>query len=232
MTIYYNGAINNTSSSPLNRFGDALQRHWLTAIVVGLTIYSLLPFLAPVLMKAGYTNAAQWIYGPYKMACHTYAFRSIFLFGDQPVYARGNGEGDFERASGIDTTLVNGLFAARDFQGNEQMGYKVALCQRDVAIYLAMALNGVFYALLRRRGIRQMPFWLFLLVGVVPIGLDGFSQLFSQPPFNFIPFRESTWWLRILTGSLFGTSVAWLLYPLIGGAMEDFAPQRPNEPTR
>ena len=191
-------------------------------IISGMMLYSLLPFLAPLLMKVGYINAAQWIYQPYKLVCHTYAFRSVFLFGDQPIYARGNSDGEFEQASGINLGRVDGLFAARDFQGNEQMGYKVALCQRDVAIYLALAINGVFYALLRWRGVHSIPFWLFLLIGVVPIGLDGFSQLFSQPPFNLIPFRESTWWLRILTGSLFGTSVAWLIYPLIGGTMDEW----------
>ena len=191
-------------------------------IISGMMLYSLLPFLAPLLMKVGYINAAQWIYQPYKLVCHTYAFRSVFLFGDQPIYARGNSDGEFEQASGINLGRVDGLFAARDFQGNEQMGYKVALCQRDVAIYLALAINGVFYALLRWRGVHSIPFWLFLLIGVVPIGLDGLSQLFSQPPFNLIPFRESTWWLRILTGSLFGTSVAWLIYPLIGGAMDEW----------
>jgi uncharacterized membrane protein len=79
----------------------------------------------------------------------------------------------------------------------------------------------MLYALLRRRGVRSLPFWLFVLIGVLPIGLDGFSQLFSQPPFNLIPFRESTWWLRFITGSLFGASVAWLIFPLIGGAMGD-----------
>ena len=211
-----------------NRMAGDIQRRWLRLCTGFLLIYSLLPFAAPVLMKAGYANAAQLIYKPYQLVCHTYAFRSFFLFGDQPVYARGDGNGEFERFTGLDVTKVDGLLAARDFVGNTKMGFKVALCERDVAIYLSIALNGMIYGLVRKRA-RGISWPLFILIGLMPIGLDGFSQLFSQPPFSsiwpfsFIQFRESTWWLRLLTGSLFGTSVAWLVFPLIGGSLDQDA---------
>lgn len=201
----------------LNAFADWFFRHWLALVVGILLVYSLVPFGAPVLMKAGLPGAAQVIYQPYKLVCHTYAFRSFFLFGPQAVYPRGNGDGEFERATGIRDDPM-GLLQARDFQGNEAVGYKVALCQRDIAIYLAMAINGIAFALVRRRA-RPLPWLWFILIGIVPIGLDGFSQLFSQWPLNLIPFRESTWTLRVITGSLFGFSVAWLVFPLIEETM-------------
>jgi uncharacterized membrane protein len=205
-------------ASGLNAFASWFIRHWLALIVGIMLVYSLLPFLAPVLMKAGATGAAQLIYQPYKLVCHTYGFRSFFLFGEQVVYARGETDGDFERATGIDPITLQGLQQARDFQGNATVGYKVALCQRDVAIYLAIALNGLAFALVRQRA-KPLPWLWFLLIGIVPIGLDGFSQLFSQPPFNLIPFRESTWTLRVITGSLFGLTAAWLIFPLIEESM-------------
>ena len=201
----------------LNAFADWFTRHWLALIVGILLVYGLLPFSAPILMKAGFPSAAQLIYQPYKLVCHTFAFRSFFLFGQQAVYPRGNGSGQFEQATGIPDTPV-GLLEARDFEGNEQMGYKVALCQRDLAIYLALALNGIAFSFVRRRA-RPLPWVLFLLIGLLPISLDGFSQLFSQWPLNFLPFRESTWYLRVITGSLFGFGVAWLVYPLIEETM-------------
>jgi uncharacterized membrane protein len=102
------------------------------------------------------------------------------------------------------------------------MGYKVALCQRDVAIYFAMGVNGIAYALVRRRA-RPIPWLAFVLIGVLPIGLDGFSQLLSQPPFNLFAYRESNWGLRLITGGLFGFSLAWLIFPLIEGT---FRPAR------
>ncbi|HEY3340875.1 MAG TPA: DUF2085 domain-containing protein [Anaerolineae bacterium] len=197
----------------LNAFANWFTQHWLALSVGILLAYGLLPFGAPVLMKAGLTGPAQWIYQPYKLVCHTYAFRSFFLFGQQAVYPRGNGDGEFERATGIPDTPT-GLLQARDFQGNPQLGYKVALCQRDLAIYLALAVNGIAFAFVRQRA-RPLPWILFILIGIVPIGLDGFSQLFSQWPFQILPFRESTWYLRVITGSLFGFGVAWLVFPLI-----------------
>jgi uncharacterized membrane protein len=201
----------------LNAFADWFTQHWLALIVGILLVYGLLPFAAPVLMKAGLPSAAQVIYQPYKLVCHTFAFRSFFLFGQQVVYPRGNGDGEFERATGIPDTPT-GLLEARDFEGNDQIGYKVALCQRDLAIYLGLALNGIAFSFVRRRA-RPLPWLWFILIGLLPIGLDGFSQLFSQWPFNFLPFRESTWYLRVITGSLFGFGVAWLVFPLIEETM-------------
>jgi uncharacterized membrane protein len=183
-------------------------------VVTILLIYSALPLLAPVLKSAGLDTAAQLIYNPYKLMCHTYGFRSFYLFGEQPVYSRA----EFEQRTGFATETATGLFASRDFQGNPEMGYKVALCQRDMAIYPAMALGGLLYAALRRRP--RIPWWLFLLIGIAPIGLDGFSQLLSQPPFNLIAFRESVWELRVLTGALFGFAVAWFVFPLLQSAAD------------
>jgi uncharacterized membrane protein len=201
--------------SALNRFGDSFQRHWVRVLVTILIVYSSLPVLAPILKAAGLDGAAQIIYQPYKAMCHTYGFRSFFLFGEQAAYSRD----EFDHKTGIDTSSLRGPLAAREFQGNAEMGYKMALCQRDMAIYPAMALGGVLFGALRKRP-RMMPWWLFVLIGVVPIGIDGFSQLLSQPPFNLFNYRESVWQLRVLTGALFGFSAAWLVFPLLASAID------------
>lgn len=202
----------------LYALAEVIRQHWLAVFTGILFFYSLVPFLAPVLKQVGLDTVSQVIYQPYKLMCHTYGFRSMYLFGEQFTYTRE----EFDAKSGIDTLSASNnmgnLLRSRDFQGNPQMGYKVALCERDVAIYFTMALGGVLYGLLRhvgRRRVRHMPWWLFVLIGIGPIGLDGFSQLFSQAPFYLITFRESTVWLRVLTGSLFGLSVAWLIFPII-----------------
>jgi uncharacterized membrane protein len=210
----------------LARLSGWLERHWLATLVAILLTYGLLPFAAPVLKWLGLDGAAQLIYQPYKLTCHTYGFRSFFLFGERFVYDRET----FEQLSGISASgsqYALGLLRARDFQGNPRMGYKVALCQRDIAIYVSMGLGGVAYSLARHRA-RPMPFWLFVALGVLPIGLDGFSQLLSQPPFGLLPYRESNWILRLITGGLFGFSVAWLIFPLLDGAAQPV--QRPAQP--
>jgi hypothetical protein len=62
---------------------------------------------------------------------------------------------------------------------------------------------------------------LWLLLGILPIALDGMSQLLSQPPMDFLPFRESTPLLRTLTGFLFGFTTAWFGYPLVEETMAE-----------
>lgn len=111
---------------------------------------------------------------------------------------------------------------ARAFRGNEQMGYKMAICQRDIGIYLSILIGGLIYGVLRRRGpVWPLPFWLFLIIGLGPIALDGFSQLFSQmfvglgidSLMRLFPLRESSPLLRSLTGAIMGLSIVWLVYP-------------------
>ncbi len=204
----------------LYAFANFFQRHWLLIFTGMLFFYSLLPFGAPILKQAGLDGPAQFIYQPYKLMCHTYGFRSMYLFGPQVVYNRE----EFDARTGLNTLANRGLnsdvFAAREFQGNPQMGYKVALCERDVALYFSMGVGGVVFGLSRRR-LRMMPWWLFVLIGVLPIGIDGFSQLLSQFPNSPVPFRESTVLLRFITGSLFGFSVAWLVFPIIHSTFEN-----------
>ncbi len=194
-----------------------LSKHWLALVNLFVFLYVSIPFAAPVFMKAGWTGPAQAIYTVYKPLCHQLAFRSWFLFGEEVVYPRT----DYEERFGLGGSDWPELFAnGREFVGNETIGYKVAFCQRDIAIYAALILGGLAYAFLRKRGLRAMPFWLFILGGVIPIGLDGGSQFVSLVIPGF-PARESVWQLRVLTGGLFGFSIAWLAYPYIQEGMDD-----------
>ena len=219
----------------IDRIFHTLARRWLLFLNLAVALYVGLPMLAPVLMNAGLTGPAALLYRVYSPMCHQLASRSFFLFGEQIAYPReiaGSrltpieafmpGLPEFAEASADPAEWSTFLWPARRFVGNEQMGYKMALCQRDISIYAAMVAGGLVYGLLRRRGrIRPMPFWLFLLIGIGPIALDGFSQLFSQffvgtqldALARLFPLRESPPLLRSLTGALFGLSIVWLVYP-------------------
>jgi len=208
-----------------DRFTLWFSRHYLAVLNIIVALFVGLPFVAPMLLKAGLPAPAAVIYRVYGATCHQLAYRSFFLFGEQPVYPRAeagvSGLLSFQQATGIDEgNSPADIIAARTFTGNPAMGYKVAICERDIAIYGAILLFGLLYALTGRR-IPPLPWYLWLLIGLVPIGLDGFSQLFSQPPFNFIPYRESTPYLRVLTGFLFGFTTAWFGYPIIDQSMRD-----------
>ncbi len=200
----------------LDRLIYALSRHWLAVFNLSIAIYVGLAFLAPVLVHAGHTGPAQVIYRAYHSMCHQLAFRSWFLFGPESNYPRGQ----FDQLTGIDTSTDAGFLEAERFVGNAQVGYKTALCQRDIAIYGAVLLGGLLYALVRSR-LPALSLAAFIIVCVLPIAIDGFSQLLSQPPFNWLPFRESTWYWRTLTGGLFGLGLVWLAYPQVDEAMHD-----------
>ena len=222
----------NTSGSQAittsDRFSFWLSKHYLAIFNFFLVLYVGIPFLAPVFKKAGWNGPAEVVYKIYSPLCHQWAFRSFFLFGEQAYYphaaAKIPGVLTFEQVSGITDINDPSRMQARLYQGSPVVGYKVAFCERDVAIWGAMALFGLIYAATGRR-LPKLNWMIWILAGVFPIGLDGFSQLFSQIPSTFIqsflPYRESTPFLRVLTGFLFGFSTAWFMFPLIEETMVD-----------
>ncbi|HML21056.1 MAG TPA: DUF2085 domain-containing protein [Aggregatilinea sp.] len=218
----------------INRWVLRLSRHWLVIALLFLFLYIGLSLTAPVLMKAGAEGPANLIYTIYSPLCHQFAFRSWFFFGDQLTYPRevaGSDLTPFEVYAARDPHFA-GLdlyqwtadlqLQSRSFKGNEEMGYKTALCERDVAIYGMMALAGVAFIFVRKR-LRPAPVWLYVLLGLGPIGLDGFSQLLSYPPFELWPVRETLPIYRLLTGMMFGLMNIWLAFPYLEMSMRDTA---------
>ena len=198
-----------------------ISKNYIHVFNVLIFIYVGLPFLAPVLVRNGAVSTANLIYRVYSVVCHQLPFRSWFLYGEQAFYPRQlagiEGVISYEQATHEEKIDV---FNDRWFIGNAQLGYKVALCQRDVAIYGSMLIFGIGFALSGRR-IKTLPWYLWVVIGLGPIALDGFSQLpgiIGNLP-AWLPVRESTPLLRTLTGSLFGVMTAWYLYPMIEETM-------------
>jgi uncharacterized membrane protein len=208
-----------------------LSKHYLSLLNLLVFLYVGLPFLAPTLLKINMTVPARLIYSMYSPLCHQFGFRSFFLFGEQPYYPLKEAGlvniKTFDQITGYNDLAnpfsISRLYA-RQFTGNPMVGYKVALCERDVAIYGAIVVFGLIYGLTKRR-LPQLHWIIWILIGLGPISLDGFSQLFSQ--FNwswlvqYLPYRESTPFLRVLTGFLFGFTTAWFAYPNIEESMRE-----------
>lgn len=176
-------------------------------LALGLWIYVIGALLPPVLMKTGLHQPASILYTVYSFLCHQLPQRSFFLFGEHPTYTLE----DLKERVGLER--LPGYPWPRTFIGDPETGWKIALCQRDLAIYGAMALT-VTAMLLRGRPWRPLPVWAFLVFGLVPIALDGGSQFVSYVLALVGPVtpRESTPFLRILTGVLFGSTFAWTLF--------------------
>lgn len=165
-------------------------RHWLALVNAGLAVWLALPLLAPALLQAGYSAQANAIYRAYRIACHQLPYRSYFVGGPRLIY------GEAEIAA---STEVRPL---ADFTGSQSLGFKMGVCERDIATYAAVLLAGLTFAV----GGRRFPLlpWRWFVVLLIPIIVDGLSQLTG--------LRESTWLLRTITGGLFGLAIAWLLY--------------------
>ncbi|MEM5774695.1 MAG: DUF2085 domain-containing protein, partial [Anaerolineaceae bacterium] len=210
--------------SGADRFSLWFSRYYMAVISVLLMIYTGLPFLAPVLMKNNMPGPANVIYTIYKPLCHQLGFRSIFLFGEQWFYPRAlagiEGYKTYEELTHQDEVDV---LQARKFTGDEQTGYKVALCQRDVAMYGALFLFSLVF-LISGRKLKGIPWYVWIVFGLVPIAIDGFSQLpgiASDILPAWLPVRESTPTLRFVTGFLFGFTTAWYLFPMLEETMAD-----------
>lgn len=214
----------------VNLFTLWLSRRWLRVALVVLAIYLGGTFAAPTLMKLGLEGPARVLYFVYGPFCHQFGFRSFFLYGEQPVYPLSTAntswqpfeayighESRFDQTSSNPSNVqgfVQLQLASREFVGNPQMGYKMSLCERDVAIYSGMFVGAIIFGRIRR-WLRPVPLWLYVILGLGPIGIDGFSQLLGYPPFNLWAPRETPPEFRVLTGALFGLMNVWLAFPYL-----------------
>jgi len=173
--------------------------HWLLLANLALGLYGIVPFLAPVLMATGHGRAAGLIYLIASPFCHQLPERSFFLFGQRWVYS-------YEQLG----QLLGGSVPLR-YNGAQGIGFKVAVCQRDVAIYLAMFVAGLAFVWLRRR-LKPLAIKKFVAL-CVPMAVDGLGQLFG--------LWTSTWWSRLFTGGLFGLACVWLAYPYLERGMSE-----------
>ncbi len=195
----------------LDRGARWLGRHWLAVMNLFWGLYVGLALLAPVLMQVGWTGPGKVIYLLYRPACHQRPERSFFLGGPQGAYSL-----EELSAAGVDVDPL-----ARAI-GSPSLGWKVAVCERDTALYGAVFVAGLVYGLFRKRLRRlRIPLWACLLL-LLPMAVDGTLQLFG--------LYESTWLVRSATGALFGIGPVLFAYPLLDESLADLNPHHPLPP--
>lgn len=174
-------------------------RHWLALLNVAVAMILGLALLAPWLSLHGHSRAGQLLYLAYRPLCHQLPERAFFLGGPQAWYS-------YEELA---QTL--GVEVPARYIGSAQLGYKMAFCQRDAAIFAGYLSGGLLFALWRRRGWdRPLP-WQVLVLATAPMAIDGLAQLFG--------LVESTPLRRVLTGWLFGVAAVAFVLPWLEKGM-------------
>lgn len=184
----------------------------------------MLGFLAPALLAEGLVAEGEAVYRFLAPHNHQLPQRSYFLFGENGG-VRTYSEAQI-LAQGADPHQL------QTFVGNPEIGFKTALNQRMIAIFVAIFLGGVGWGLAGGRPRLDLVGFILL---TMPILLDGFSHIISER--TGLGFRETNGWavtltggglpldfyqgttlgtlnwlLRTLTGLLFGLGLAWYLY--------------------
>ena len=213
----------------------SIMRHWLALFLVVYGLFNALPFVAPVFMKLGWTDAGNAIYTGYSFLCHQMAQRSFFLFGEHGMYSPDQLPVTLTGSTGTDTLLL------RNFRGSDALGWKVAWSDRMISFYAGVWLAGlVYWGVARLRTIKPISLWAFGLL-LLPIVLDGGTHMISDTTDGLLTgFRyDNAWlaaltghilpesfyagdalgsfnsWMRLVTGLLAAVGVVWLAFPWI-----------------
>jgi uncharacterized membrane protein len=214
-----------------------VSRHWLALFIVIYGAWVLTPFLAPWLMAMGAARPAQAIYFFYSFFCHQLPERSLFFFGQQPMYSLAEIRAVWP---------LDGFAGLRQFIGNPAMGYKMAWSDRMISFYGGLWAGALLFAIVRTR-LKSLSPVLWLLFGIAPVGLDGFTHMLNDVLVGVsgTGFRDTNAWLQALTGNvfpqsfyvgdalgsfnsdmrwvtglLFGLTTVWFLFPLVEKAMK------------
>lgn len=171
-------------------------QHWLLVVNVLIAIWVGLPWLAPVLMDWGWTNAGRAIYLLYSFQCHQLPERSFFLFGRQAMYSLTEIQAAWQETANP--------FILRQFIGNPEMGWKVAWSDRMVSMYTSILIGGLLYGLVRKQ-MKSLPFRIFAIL-LLPMLVDGSTHLISDFAGIGQGFRDTNLWLQVLTNNVFSTS--------------------------
>ncbi len=226
----------------IDRFAAWTAAHWLALFIALYGAWVLAPFLAPFFARAGATPFADATYGMYSFFCHQLPQRSLFLFGDKPMYSLDEIKSVWN---------LDGFDGLRQFNGNAQFGWKIAWSDRMISFYGSIWLGALLFALARGR-LKPITFTGWVFLGMLPVGLDGFTHFLNDilAGTSGAGFRDTNAWLaaltanalpasfyagdalgsfnsnaRWITGILFGVTTVWFLFPFVDEAMRDLARQ-------
>lgn len=162
--------------------------------MAALTLFSLLIFATPFLVIYA-QPAGDLLFTGFSYTCHQLASRSYCYYpadgsvGDCPsLYTR-----------------------APVLNSEKGPAYEFPVCARDIAIYLGAWISGIAVYFTKWRDAKRTPNPLFFILALIPIGLDGGTQLLG--------WRESTNELRVLTGMIAGLAFSFYFVPMLNAIL-------------
>ena len=163
--------------------------------MVVLTVFTLPILLAPQITMWSY-SAGQALQDLYGYTCHQFDSRSICFFPGEGSYGDCTEGDEVVGNSGTPLVIKGGI-----------RGYKLPVCSRDTAIYVAALVGGAVLYFQKKTDEMMTPHPIYFLIALIPIGLDGGTQLLG--------WRESTNLIRMITGAIAGFAFPYYCVPIL-----------------
>lgn len=175
------------------------------------------------LMHTGHEESAKNIHSVYRIFCHQRVERTPFFLGAEGFVKFYSIE-ELQYRGAIPNENPNAPVGFEEeifgypYIGDEVVGYKTALCIRDLSIYTTIVILGLFYLIFSRKNRKIYKFdWKIALILTIPIAFDGIFQLIAEIlGFDWVPqsyFDNQI--KRIVTGVLFGVAIVMIAFPLL-----------------
>lgn len=107
----------------------------------------------------------------------------------------------------------------RPWRSYHLFDFQMSFCAREIGTFTGLFISSVIIWKKEIRPLSNPSLVLLIFVGIVPIAIDGLSQLASefyiQYNNSFLPIYESFNSLRSFTGLLFGSTVAFIIFPYL-----------------
>jgi uncharacterized membrane protein len=173
----------------------------------------------PFAAMHGPKEFASLAYNAYVPTCHQWIYRSSCIFYDGENHwisdcIQKDEEAVIETEFTDAASLWDGTFEysrnqigrnrAERVQYGDVIGYKFANDTRNMGLYISMLIVGVVLPF--RWKMEKMPHFAFLILGILPLAVDGTGQLFG--------LWESTNTIRFLTGILAGSAASVYIYAI------------------
>ena len=171
-------------------------------------VFNVLIFAVPFLAFSD-PAGTESLYHIFGLSCHQLTSRSLCIFQSPSGYRID------------DCYAQQGVLAfSKENQviRDGELGYKIPVCARDIAIYLSMLAGGLLFPLFFKIDTVKFPNKWLLALALVPIAIDGTGQLFGM--------WESTNAMRLWTGAIAGFAIPFYLIPMLNAIVARFAPKK------